>query len=55
METIYHYKEIKDINDLQENLICFDPPEKGCDKRCDCKKCFKYEVTITKIEEVDLG
>lgn len=49
METIYHHKEIKDVDDLRYLAsICHDPPE----DRCVCNKCFRYEITIDKIEEI---
>ncbi len=51
METIYSNEEIETIKDLQEIIsICYDPRE----DRCLCGKCFKYEVTIEKIEEIQI-
>ena len=47
METIYSNIEIKKIEDLRDIVsICYNPPE----GLCQCKKCFKYEISIVKDE-----
>lgn len=50
--TIYHNEEIKTFNELFERMgsatpCCYDPP----DNRCECEKCFEYEIQMEKIRE----